>query len=114
MVKAGERRAGMILAKPLRDLAGRTLLKEGAELTEGYVERIRRWGFEDVAVEGGADEPVELPPVVGYQVAGRPWEEVQAEVEKRFSRSAGDTVLAGLKRAVLARVRKVWDSHAGN
>ena len=34
MTKAGDLRPGMILSQPLKDLAGRTLLKEGAELTE--------------------------------------------------------------------------------
>jgi hypothetical protein len=113
-VKAEDLRAGMVLAQPLKDLAGRTLLKEGAELTEIYIERIRKWGFEEVAVEGGEDDPVVLPPVVGYPVAGRSWEEVRAEVERRFSKSGINPAVVRIKKAVLARVRELVDLHAGH
>ena len=113
MAKISELRPGMVLAQPLQDLAGRTLLKEGAELTESYIERISKWGFEAVAVEGGEDEPEELTPAVGYQVEGRSWDEVRAEVERRFSRSAGGPVIDGLRRAVLARVKELVGLHGG-
>lgn len=113
MFRAEELRPGMVLAQPLRDLAGRTLLKEGAELTESYIEHIRRWGFDQVAVEGGEDEPEELPPVIGYPVEGRSWEEVREEVERRFSRSGRDPLLLGLEKAVLARVKELVELHAG-
>jgi len=112
-VRSADLLPGMVLAEPLKDLAGRTLLKEGAELSESYIERIRKWGFEDVAVQGGVDEPQPLPPVVGYQVEGRSWEEVQAEIELRFSRSVDSYLMMKLKKAVLARVRKLVELHAG-
>jgi hypothetical protein len=104
----------MVLAQPLRDLGGRTLLKSGAELTAAYIEHIRRWGFEEVTVEGGADAPQALPPVIGYPVAGRSWDRISAEIEKRFSRSGGNRTLARLKAAVLARVRELAELHGGS
>ena len=114
MMMAGKLQPGMILSQPLQDLAGRTLLKEGAELTERYIERIRKWGFEAVAVEGGEDGPQELPPAVGYPVAGRSWEEVAAEIERRFSKSGDDPILRRLKETVLTRVRELVELHGGS
>jgi len=104
----------MVLSRPLQDLAGRTLLKEGAELTESYISRIRKWGFEAVAVEGGEDQPEAPPPVVGYPVEGRSWEEIQAEIGRRFSRSEGNAAVRRLKKAVLARVRELVELHGGS
>ena len=112
MTRMSDLRPGMILSHPLKDLAGRTLLKEGAELTESYIDRIKRWGFDEVAVEG-EDDVVELPPVVGYAIEGRTPEEVYAEVERRFSKSGDDVTVAQLKKAILARVRELVELHAG-
>jgi hypothetical protein len=113
MIKAAELKAGMKLAGPLKDLAGRTLLKEGAALTDQYILRIRKWGFEEVAVQGEGEAPPP-PPVVGYEIKGRSFAEVAAEVERRWSRSAGDAVLARLKAAVLARVQELVKLHGGS
>ncbi len=115
-VGAEELSPGMVLAADLKDLAGRTLLKEGAELSEGYIERIRKWGFGEIAVQGdGEDDLAEkLPPVIGYPVEGRSWDEIGADIEKRFSKSGNDRVLLGLKKAVLSRVRKLAEIHAGH
>jgi hypothetical protein len=106
---------GMVLAADLKDLAGRTLLKEGAELSERYIERIRKWGFGEIAVQGEGDEGLAgaLPPVVGYPVEGRSWAEIQADVEKRFSKSGNDYMLVRLKRAVLTRVKELAEIYAG-
>ena len=113
MVKSADLKAGMKLSEPLKDLAGRTLLKEGAELTEHYIERIRNWGFEEIAVQG-AGEAAPPPPVIGYPIAGRSCAEVAAEVERRFSLSAADANLVRLKAAVLARVKELVVLHGGN
>ena len=112
MVKAADLKAGMKLSAPLKDLAGRTLLKDGAELTDQYILRIRNWGFEEIAVqeEGQAPPP---PPVVGYRIEGRTLQEVSEEVERRFSRSGGDAVLETLKAAVLDRVKDLVELHGG-
>ncbi len=111
-VRAEDLLPGMVLAEPLKDLAGRTLLKEGAELTAGYIDRIQKWGFDDVSVQGGDEQPEALPPVVGYPVEGRSWDEVRAEVERRFSKAGGDLVMVRVKQAVLARVKQLADIHA--
>jgi len=103
----------MVLAQPLRDIAGRTLLKEGAVLSDKYIERIRGWGFDDIVVEGGDDGALDLPPVVGYRVEGRTWPEVSAEIEKRFSHSSDNRVVMKIKKAVLSRARELADIYAG-
>ena len=113
MVKAKDLKAGMLLAEPLRDLSGRTLLKEGAELTEQYIDRIRKWGFTEVSVQGAGEAPPP-PPVIGYRVKGRPWEEIAAEIDGRFSQSAADPTLLRLKVAVVRRVREIARIHAGS
>lgn len=111
MVKAADLRPGMVLSHPLRDLAGRTLLKQGTALTEQYIQRIRAWNFEDVAVEG-AGEPEAPPPTIGYRVAGRPWQEVAAEIERRFSLPASHPFIPRLKAAIVARVKELAEAHA--
>jgi hypothetical protein len=113
MVKSTDLKPGMKLAQPLKDIAGRTLLKEGAELTEQYIGRLRSWGFEEVAVQG-VGETAPPPPAVGYPVAGRSYAEVAAEVERRFSLSAADPTLARVKAAILARVKELVVLHGGN
>ncbi len=113
MVKAAELKAGMKLSAPLKDLAGRTLLKEGAELTDQYIQRIRNWGFEEIAVQGEGEAPA-LPPVVGYPIEGRSFAQVSEEVERRFSRSLEDATLRRLKTAVLGRVKELVSLHGGS
>lgn len=113
MIKAADLKAGMVLAQALKDLAGRTLLKEGAELTDQYIQRIRNWGFEELAVRGEGEAPAP-PPVVGYQIKGRAWPEIAAEIERRFSLSLADPTVMKLKAAVLDRVRELVRLHAGS
>ncbi|HOX08294.1 MAG TPA: hypothetical protein PK280_18005 [Planctomycetota bacterium] len=113
MVKAADLKAGMKLSAPLKDLSGRTLLKEGAELTEQYIQRIRSWGFEEVAVQGQGEAPPP-PPVVGFPIAGRSYAEVAAQVERRFSRSGEEPTLARLKAAVLGRIQELVRLHGGS
>lgn len=113
MVKSADLKPGMKLAQPLKDLAGRTLLKEGAELTEQYIARIRSWGFEEISVQGAGEAPPP-PPVIGYRIAGRSYAEVAAEVERRFGLSAGDPHLARVKAAVLARIKELVVLHGGS
>lgn len=102
---------GMVLAEPLKDLAGRTLLKEGAELTETYIQRIRQWGFESLAVRGGDNEPEPLPPVVGWPVEGLSWDQIRDRIELRFSRSPETPILRLMKRAILGRVRELVEGY---
>jgi len=113
MIKAADLKPGMKLAQPLKDISGRTLLKEGAELTEQYIGRIRSWGFEELDVHG-AGEAAPPPPVIGYRVEGRSYAEVAAEVERRFSLSAADPTLARVKAAILARIKELVVLHGGN
>lgn len=113
MTKVAELKPGMKLSAPLKDLAGRTLLKEGAELTEQYIQRIKNWGFEEVAVQGSG-EPEAPPPVVGYEIAGRSYADVSALVDRRFSRSGTDATLMRLRAAMLARVKELVRLHGGS
>jgi len=96
---------GMLLAKPLIDITGRTLLQTGTKLTARYVSLIKSWGFDRVAVEA-ADEEEQIT-IVGYQVLARPWEEIMVELDYRF-RTAGDSPAAAeLKRAIVAHMREL-------
>jgi hypothetical protein len=113
MVKAADLKAGMKLAALLKDLSGRTLLKEGAELTDQYIQRIQKWGFEEVAIQGEG-EAMPPPPVVGYRIEGRSFADISAEIERRFSRSTEDRTLLRLKAAVLGRVKELVRLHGGS
>jgi hypothetical protein len=78
---------GMVLAKPLVGKNGMTLLGEGTELTERWIERIQDMDLEGgIFVEGPSEQTV-------------PLEEALAALEARF-----ETVL---DRPHMARIKKI-------
>lgn len=110
-VPADQLEPGMVLAKPLQDLSGRVLLAARTELTARYIQRIRRWGFEEVALEGEGDEEEEIP-VVGYPVFNRSWDQIEADVRGRFVKARASAPVARLEAAVLAHLRELVDRYA--
>jgi len=110
-VPVSELQAGMVLAKPLQDLAGRMLLTARTELTEKYIQRVRSWGFDEVTVEGEGDEE-EPVPVVGDPVFGRPWDEIEADVRERFGKARASALVRALEDAVLAHLKGLVDRYA--
>ena len=110
-VPADKLEPGMVLARPLQDLAGRVLLTAKSELTAKYIQRIRSWGFDDLTVEGEGDEEEELP-VIGYPIFGRPWDEIEADVRSRFVKARSSALVRSLEKAVLAHLEELARRYA--
>ena len=62
-VSTNELETGMKLARKVENDKGMVLLPEGIELTEAHIGRLKKWGIEEIFVEGededgGADQVV--------------------------------------------------------
>ena len=54
-------KAGMKIAQKVENKAGMVLLPEGIELTESHISRLKKWGIEEVYIEGDAAPGEESP-----------------------------------------------------
>ncbi len=59
---------GDVLARTVFDATGRPLLKAGTELTDSYIDRLRRRGYAAVAVEDGLADDVVPETLVSHQL----------------------------------------------
>ena len=53
----------MVLAAPVKDRAGRLLVREGTELSDRHLESLRMWGISHIEIEGAAPEVSDSEPV---------------------------------------------------
>jgi hypothetical protein len=89
---------GMILAQQLVRDDGVLLAQKGSELTEGLLRILARMNFETVAIEVVSEEsPEEREDRIAQEAA---------EIESRFQRVAGDSILMALKQALLDRLHE--------
>ncbi len=51
-ISVKEAQPGMVLARPITDQQGRTIVNKGASLTQLYISRLGKWGIEELFVEG--------------------------------------------------------------
>lgn len=84
---------GMVLAKPVVNERGQTLVAERTELTETLLERLRRFGIFSVTVEG---HPVQIPGQEPPDPA-----KIRLELERAFIRVADQPEMMRLKEIVL-------------
>jgi len=56
-IAAGEAQAGDIVAEPVVNDQGRTLLPKGARLSTAVLGRLQAWGVNELCVEGETVEP---------------------------------------------------------
>ncbi|MGI9628995.1 MAG: hypothetical protein ACR2QM_19345 [Longimicrobiales bacterium] len=91
--------AGMTVAADILDRRGRTLVPQGAELSERTLEALRGWGVESLDIEGEVGSLPELDPI---EV-----EAAKAELMERFQRTDVEHpfVAVILDQVARARVR---------
>lgn len=94
---------GMVLARPVEDRLGRTLLAKGDALFSHDRGKLTSWGIAEVVVEGEADGEQELDRL---RVAGAASEEIALSLERRFA-AFGEShlVMTGLKLLALKHLR---------
>ncbi len=57
-ISVKEAEPGMVLARPINDRQGRTIVNQGAGLTALYISRLGKWGVEELYIEEPqAEEP---------------------------------------------------------
>ncbi len=120
-ITVAEAKPGMILAKPISDRRGRTIVGAGAQLTQLYISRLARWGVSELCIEeagdgaagptrasgslgtaagagNGAPEGAVMPPGVyrGPDLVER--------IEMTFTRVADDSLMIALRDAVVRRL----------
>ena len=81
--------SGMVLAKPVTNEKGAVLLAQGAELTDGMIQRLVRMEVARVTVEGN---PVPMP-----GDAGRSVEERIKQIDDAFARVEEDSGMMTIK-----------------
>jgi len=89
--------AGMVLAKPVLNQTGLTVLTAGTELDADLLRRLERMGLDAVYVEGAAEAPA------GTSLADR-----EAQLERRFRQVADDPVQQMIREAVRAHLRRSY------
>ena len=55
-VSVAELQVGMKIAQKVENKSGMVLLPEGIELTESHIGRLKKWGIENIFVEGEGDD----------------------------------------------------------
>jgi hypothetical protein len=87
---------GMILAKPLVGKNGMTLLGEGTELSEKWIERIQDMDLEGgIFVEGPSEQAV-------------PLDEALAALEARFETVRDKPYMAQIKKIVRGQIESLY------
>ncbi len=97
---------GMVLAQPILDDKGRTIMQEGARLTPMAIRRLEKWGIEAVRVASGEDaNPPSSRRASGQTALQEASPEdrdrmrsVAAAVQERFQNVADDPIMDDLKR----------------
>jgi hypothetical protein len=84
---------GMVLAKPVVNERGQTLVAEKTPITEALIERLRSFNVHRIAVEG---HPVAIPGEKPPDPA-----QIKLDVERAFIRTRGDETMERLKEIVL-------------
>jgi len=109
-----ELKEGMILAKPIADASGRTLLAAGAVLSENYIGMMGKKGIGGAFVEGGEDGEdgyAEAFPVVGYDVFTEDWDTILAEIHHKFELVQDNVVMLQMKKAIIKYLEELKERY---
>lgn len=74
-ISVKEAEPGMVLARPIVDKQGRTIVNQGATLTQLYISRLEKWGVEELYIETAeapAAEGAPAPQPAADKPAARP------------------------------------------
>ena len=88
-----EAQAGDVLAEPLVDEQGRTLLPRGARLSAAVISRLRGWGISRLSIEGEDPDAVDAERLLG-------------NLEFRFSDLEGDELMMQIKAIARSHLLK--------
>lgn len=86
---------GAVLAKPIVNDAGISLIAAGVEVTEPLKEKLLSMGITEVFI-------------IGRQVPDIPKEEFVAKINATFTKTGGDPHTAAMKRALLAHIEELY------
>ena len=96
-IRAGEAQVGDIVAEPIVNEQGRTLLPRGARLSAAVLSRLEGWGVGELCIEG--DDAGAMPEPAPADGGAS---DLLAALEHRFEAWAGDEVMDRI-RAVARR-----------
>lgn len=96
-IRAGAAQVGDIVAEPIVNDQGRTLLPRGARLSAAVLSRLDGWGVRELCIEGDDTGAVPEPAPANGGAAS-----LLAALEHRFEAWAGDEVMDHI-RAVARR-----------
>ena len=97
-VTTEEFQAGMKIAKKVENNNGMVLLPEGIVLSEAHVARLKKWGVEEIYVEGeSADGADSGNDIVGDMKMN---EEFSARLELKFEKVKDDPIMQSIYNAV--------------
>jgi len=89
---------GMKIARKVENKAGMVLLPEGIELTEAHISRLKKWGIEEIYVEGedekGAGSGADIVPDLTVS------EDFIANLNHKFEKVLDDPIMQGIYNAV--------------
>lgn len=110
-IEIGTATEGMVLAKPLLNATGKTLLAQGCKLTERIIARLTEWECDVLFVEGDPQCDDEKGAVVGFDFVSRDIEDIFAEIEARFHRVNDDPIMAKIKTTLKEQIIKRYQGH---
>lgn len=94
-ISADRLQPGMKLAKPIIGKNGMTLLGEGTELTERWIENLKDMNVEGIYIEGPSEQEV-------------PLEEALAGLESRFETVSDKPHMASIKNLVRRHIESLY------
>lgn len=111
-IPPSEAKVGMILASPIADQQGRTIMGEGTRLTPVHVKRLDRWGVAELIIEVAEDgetpvEEIKPEPNVNEgaaQIDQDYMRECAAAFKERFQPVDGQPLMESLKKAAFKLV----------
>ena len=98
-VSTNEAEVGMKIARKVENDKGMVLLPEGIELTEAHIGRLKKWGVEEIFVEGEDDSGGGADQVVGDLKMD---DEFIKVLDHKFEPVKDDPIMQGIYNAVKA------------
>ncbi|MBN1522183.1 MAG: hypothetical protein JW928_06590 [Candidatus Aureabacteria bacterium] len=98
-VTTNDLQPGMKIARKVENKAGMVLLPEGIELTEAHIGRLKKWGIEEIYVEGedeGGAGSADMVPDLTIS------EEFIAKLDHKFEKVLDDPIMQSIYNAVKA------------
>jgi hypothetical protein len=108
IISVTDAQAGMILARPVEDRLGRTLLRKGEELTAEILDRLLSFGIHRVSITPPASVVEEIEPVLSQSLDEELTHRLQKVLDLRFQDHADNPRMDTIRQAVLASLTR-WE-----